>query len=419
MRSPYSSTPGKGKNVDPFFPPFSKCFGLLAQNGLRFVRLSPVFTRKPCKTFSNSCPLTLALGAIISSSTRLLAQPEQPTPDELRAKISQDLPGWLKQYNVPSASVAYIANGRLAWTVVAGEQSPGVPATDKTLYNIASLTKPIVAETILRLASQNKLQLDESIYPYWVDPDIKNNPWNKLLTPRLCLSHQTGFANWRRMTNGILTFKFQPGTQSSYSGEGFFYVARFAQNKAGQPFDRLAQNYVLGPLGMKDTSFIVQDWFNGRLAQPYTNSVFLPPALTSTWNAADLVETTITDYARFVASVMRNDGLSPAIAAERLVMTRDWTSEDAREQVCTHETPGTACHISAGMGLGWQIIVHNGVTIVDHSGSDTGVNTHAFFVPSKHVGAVIFTNGENGSKVIGEIVHVLSPDPVYAATVSH
>jgi CubicO group peptidase (beta-lactamase class C family) len=53
-------------------------------------------------------------------------------------------------------------------TVVAGEQSPGVPATDRTLYSIASLTKPIVAETILRLASQNKLQLDESIYPYWV-----------------------------------------------------------------------------------------------------------------------------------------------------------------------------------------------------------------------------------------------------------
>jgi CubicO group peptidase (beta-lactamase class C family) len=377
------------------------------------------FYKEAMQNLFKLLPVALALGAIISSSTRLLAQPEQPTPDELRAKISQDVPGWLKQYNVPSASVAYIANGRLAWTVVAGEQSPGVPATDKTLYNIASLTKPIVAETILRLASQNKLQLDEFIYPYWVDPDIKNNPWNKLLTPRLCLSHQTGFANWRRMTNGILTFKFQPGTQSSYSGEGFFYVARFAQNKAGQPFDRLAQNYVLGPLGMKDTSFIVQDWFNGRLAQPYTNSVFLPPALTSTWNAADLVETTITDYARFVASVMRNDGLSPAIAAERLVMTRDWTSEDAREQVCTHETPGTACHISAGMGLGWQIIVHNGVTIVDHSGSDTGVNTHAFFVPSKHVGAVIFTNGENGSKVIGEIVHVLSPDPVYAATVSH
>jgi CubicO group peptidase (beta-lactamase class C family) len=205
------------------------------------------FYKEAMQNLFKLLPVALALGAIISSSTRLLAQPEQPTPDELRAKISQDLPGWLKQYNVPSASVAYIANGRLAWTVVAGEQSPGVPATDKTLYNIASLTKPIVAETILRLASQNKLQLDESIYPYWVDPDIKNNPWNKLLTPRLCLSHQTGFANWRRMTNNVLTFKFQPGTQSSYSGEGYFYAARFVQNKTHEPLDRLAQQYVPRP----------------------------------------------------------------------------------------------------------------------------------------------------------------------------
>ena len=364
-------------------------------------------------------PVVLGLGIGISPSARLSAQPEQPTPAELHAKIVQDLPGWLKKYNVPSAAVAYIADGRLAWTAFAGEQGPGIPATDQTLYNIASLTKPIVAETILRMASQNKLQLDEPIYPFWVDPDIKDNPWNKLLTPRLCLSHQTGFANWRSMTNQTLTFKFQPGTQSSYSGEGYFYVARFAQNKAGQPFDRLAQNYVLGPIGMKDTSFTTQDWFKGRLAQPYTNNAFAPPALTSTWNAADLVETTVADYAHFVASVMRNEGLSPAIAAQRLVMTRDWTTEDARKQVCAYETPGTPCHISAGMGLGWQIIVHNGATIVDHSGSDPGAHTHAFFIPSRHIGVVIFTNGENGPRVIGEIVRVLYSDPVYAAIVSH
>jgi CubicO group peptidase (beta-lactamase class C family) len=115
---------------------------------------------------------------------------------ELRAKIVQDLRRLLKQYNVPSASVAYIADGRLAWTAVAGEQGPGVPANDHTIYNIASLTKPIVAETILRMASQNKLQLDEPIYHFWVDPDVRGNPWNKLLTPRLCLTRSEA----RRLT---------------------------------------------------------------------------------------------------------------------------------------------------------------------------------------------------------------------------
>ena len=80
------------------------------------------FYKEAMQNLFKLVPVALALVAIISSSTRLLAQPESPTPDELRAKISQDLPGWLKQYNVPSASVAYIANDRLAWTVVAGEQ---------------------------------------------------------------------------------------------------------------------------------------------------------------------------------------------------------------------------------------------------------------------------------------------------------
>ena len=148
MRSPYFWPPGKGKNVDPFFPPFSKCFRITRAERSSIRTAVASFYKEAMQNLFKLLPVALALGAIISSSTRLLAQPEQPTPDELRAKISQDLPGWLKQYNVPSASVAYIANGRLAWTVVAGEQSPGVPATDKTLYNIASLTKPIVAETI-------------------------------------------------------------------------------------------------------------------------------------------------------------------------------------------------------------------------------------------------------------------------------
>jgi CubicO group peptidase (beta-lactamase class C family) len=99
------------------------------------------------------------------------------------------------------------------------------------------------------------------------------------------------------MTKDVLTFNFQPGTQSSYSGERYFYVARFAQNKVQKPFDQLAQQYVLGPVGMKDTSFTTQDWFSGRLAKPYVNNQFVEPQLTSTWNAADLVHTTVTDYA--------------------------------------------------------------------------------------------------------------------------
>jgi len=360
-----------------------------------------------------------ALACITLGTLPSPAQTKQPSPQALRAKITQSLPQWLKTYDVPSVSIAYIANGKLAWTTVAGEQSPGVPATDRTLYNIASLTKPLVAETVLRMASAKQLQLDEPLYPYWVDPDVKDNPWNQLLTPRLCLTHQTGFANWRRMTNKVLTFKWQPGTQTGYSGEGYFYLARAIQNQAQKPFDELAQQYVLGPLGMTDTSFTTQPWFEGRQAVPYSKDGFLAPQLTSTWNAADLVRTTPTDYAKFVIAVMHNQGLSPDIARQRLIMSRDWVSKDELATLCKLEPPNTPCHFSAGMGLGWQVFDHNGVTIVDHSGSDVGYHTLAFFVPGKNIGAIIFTNGDNGPKVIGEIVRILYPDPLYDETASH
>jgi CubicO group peptidase (beta-lactamase class C family) len=219
------------------------------------------------------------------------------------------------------------------------------------------------------------------------------------------------------MTNKVLTFQWQPGTRTGYSGEGYFYVARFTQNKAQHPFDELAQQYVLDPIGMTSTSFTPRDWFTGRLAAPYSKDGFFAPQLTSTWSAADLVRTTPSDYARFVISVMHNEGLTPAIASQRLTMTRDWTKPEDLKTVCAFELPNTPCNFAAGMGLGWQVITHNGVVIADHSGSDIGAHTLAFFIPGKKIGAVIFTNGENGSKVISEIVRILSPDPVYAATI--
>jgi hypothetical protein len=83
-----------------------------------------------------------------------------------RAEVDAHAAEWLKESDVPSAAVAYIEDRKVAWTAVYGEQSPGVPATAKTLYNMASLTKPMTAETVLRLASAGKLSLDEPMFRY-------------------------------------------------------------------------------------------------------------------------------------------------------------------------------------------------------------------------------------------------------------
>ncbi len=335
-----------------------------------------------------------------------------------RAEINAHAAEWLKESDVPSVAVAYIEDRKVAWTDVYGEQSPGVAATGKTLYNMASLTKPVTAETVLRLASAGKLSLDESMSPFWLDPDIKDNPWSKLLTPRLCLSHQTGFANWRRMTGGVLKIRWEPGTQTGYSGEGYNYVGRFVEKKMATPFDALAQEIVFDAIGMKETSYTAKQWYAGHLADPRGPKGEKPiDPVATTWNGADLLRTTIGDYAKFVVSVMHDEDLTKEIAAERATMTRDLVKPEDLDKMCKVAGEVGHCTITAGMGLGWQVETINGVKILNHDGSDWGVKTLAMFVPSQGTGVIVFTNGENGREVIRKVVEALYPNQLYVATI--
>ena len=124
----------------------------------------------------------------------------------------------LADYEIASVGVALIEDGRVTLTKVYGEQAPGVPASNATLFNLASLTKPVTAEVILRLASSGALSLDEPMTKYWTDPDIATDPRREGLTARIALAHQTGFPNWRG-EGGRLAFRSDPGTAFGYSGE--------------------------------------------------------------------------------------------------------------------------------------------------------------------------------------------------------
>jgi CubicO group peptidase (beta-lactamase class C family) len=375
------------------------------------VRVSTSGARKVLVCIAITC--LSSIGGRAQESVR----PKTVAAKDGRAQLDAHAVEWLKESDVPSLAVAYIENGKVAWTAVYGEQSPGVAANEKTLYNMASLTKPITAETVLRLASVGKVSLDESMLPFWVDPDIKDDPQNKLLTPRLCLSHQTGFANWRRMTGGVLKIRWTPGTQTGYSGEGYDYVGRFVEKKLGEAFDGLAQEMVFDRIGMKETSYTAKDWYSGRLAVPHGPKSERPiDSVATTWNGADLLRTTIGDYAKFVVSVMHNEGLTEGIAAERATMTRDLVKPEDLEKACRKAGEVGHCSLTAGMGLGWEVEAVNGVKILDHDGSDWGVKTFAMFVPSEGIGVVAFTNGENGMQVIRRVVEALYPNQLYVAT---
>jgi CubicO group peptidase (beta-lactamase class C family) len=324
------------------------------------------------------------------------------------ALAAPDIIALLKANAVPSVSYAQIRGGAIVKTEAFGEQSAGVPATIATLYNIASLTKPLTAEIVLRLASKGTFSLDAPLYPDFVDPDIAADPRSKMLTLRMALSHQTGFPNWRG--KDALKFLHDPGTAYGYSGEGYQYAAHFLEKKTGQTFESAADANLLGPLALKSTSYIDQPWFEGRIAVPTDeNGNSLSPHIAKRFIAADLVYTTAQDYARFMLAALKDEGLSKAIAADRIHVQRS-----TREHDCAGAKAAT-CPTDIGPGLGWEVLAFPGHTILMHSGRDPGLFTFAWLDKNTGDGAVILTSGEHGDRIVLPLLEQLDADPAFLA----
>jgi CubicO group peptidase (beta-lactamase class C family) len=310
-----------------------------------------------------------------------------------RAALDRDIPPVLAANGIPSVSIAQIHDGHIALTVAYGDQSANVRATTATLYNIASLTKPLTAETILRLISKGAFGLDDPISATWTDPDIANDPRAKSLTLRILLSHRSGFPNWRDRAVG-LRFQSSPGT-IGYSGEGYEYAAHFAEKKTGKPFEVLAQSNLFDIEGMHDASYVRKAWFKGRIALPVDGKgKVLEPFLLDKFNAADGVYTTAGDYAKFMIGVLRDTGLRQDIA-----LARNSVQASTRDKDCVGAVAAT-CPEDEGFGLGWQVMMFKDATLMMHTGKDDGLFTFAYLDRTSGDGTVILTNGDNGGAVV-------------------
>lgn len=297
---------------------------------------------------------------------------------------------WLAQNNIPALGLGIIRDGKLKEVKVYGNLKKGEPAPYDALFNVASLTKPVIAMVTLRLVSAGKWNLDEPLFTYWTDPDLKDDPRHKKLTTRHVLTHQTGFPNWRwNNADKKLAFGADPGTKYGYSGEGFEYLRKALEKKFKKPLDELAKEIVLTPVGMNDTEFY---WNNqvdeSRFAVGHNPKGGLYKINKNTYaNAADDLLTTVEDYGKFLVSVLNGDGLSKAVFDEM-----------SAHQVKTKD--------HKYFGLGWEIYdFGNGEYALSHGGADEGVKTQVFLLPKSKQGIIIFTNVDDGHKTYTELLN--------------
>ncbi len=140
----------------------------------------------------------------------------------------------------------------------------GVPVDDDTIFEAASLSKPVFAYAVLKLVDAGRLDLDAPLQKS-LPGDYVEDPRLRSITARRALSHTTGFPNWRP-DGQPLKIHFDPGERFSYSGEGFVYLQKAVENRTGETLEALARRLVFEPLRMTSSSYHWQDRFDGRKA---------------------------------------------------------------------------------------------------------------------------------------------------------
>jgi len=341
--------------------------------------------------------LVRALVLIASSllvQSALATPQDSPSTDPVIAQLEKDIPELMRQADVPGLSIAVLRDSKLFWSRNFGVRNAktGEPVTDDTIFEAASLSKPVFTYAVLKLIDRGKLGLDVPLSTYLPKPYIENDPRLGKITARIVLSHRTGFPNWRGDGNP-LTIKFTPGERFSYSGEGFVYLQTVVQQITSKSLNDLMNELVFTPLGMTNSSYAWRSDFDARTAYGHNSDGSAGDLRKDTqFNAAASLNTTARDYALFLAAILSGTGLKPATLHEME------TPQIAVDPACTNCTDRAAKELSQNIfwGLGWGIQRDANSQALWHWGDNGDFKCFVIAEPARKSAAILFTNSENG-----------------------
>jgi CubicO group peptidase (beta-lactamase class C family) len=297
------------------------------------------------------------------------------------AALARGVPRILQLSGVPGLSIAIVRGGRVFWSAAFGtrDDSAHTAVDTATVFEAASLSKPVFAYLVLRLADRGELDLDRPLAEMIEYPRL-HDPRARRITARMVLSHGTGLPNWG---GEQLTLQFEPGTAYGYSGEGFLYLQKAVERLTGRSLEALARREIFEPLGMTRSSYVWQQRFEQDAA--FAKDWLWRVEPIDHWvepNAAYTLLTTAPDYARFVAAVLTGRGLAPATRQAFLAPLRE-------------TSPGTA------MALGVRVENGRGGPIFYHSGNN-GRRFTCYMTGdvARGIGLVYFTNAANGTSLV-------------------
>jgi CubicO group peptidase (beta-lactamase class C family) len=330
------------------------------------------------------------------SARQISSAQDQDSTAATIERLEKDIPELMKKADLPGLSTALIRDGKIVWTKGFGVRNAETkdPVTGETIFEAASLTKPVFAYAVLKLVNEGKIDLDVPLNKYLGNNyDAGDDKRIDLITARMVLSHSSGFPNWRRPRDAkILPIDFAPGERFGYSGEGFVYLAKVVEKITGKGLEDFVREKVFVPLKMENSSLVWQERFgNSKVFDHDSLGKVSGRSEDKEPNAAASLHTTAADYARFVVAVLNGDGLKKRTHERMLTPQIEVDPEESPE-------------LAWGLGLGLR--GKGGAKTFWHWG-DNG-NNKAFVAASTKTqnGILFFTNGANGLSFLKEILDI-------------
>jgi CubicO group peptidase (beta-lactamase class C family) len=289
---------------------------------------------------------------------------------------------------IPGLSIAIINNADIVY-----HQSFGVmnienkrPVDSETVFEGASLSKPLFAYFFMKMVDKGVVSLDEPMYKLLPHPAIKDNDERyKLITPRMVLSHSTGFPNWSE--DKPIELSFTPGQGFSYSGEAHQYLTAYlaiANNTNWQAgLESFFENEVSKPLGLKHTFFVGNDYMKEHKATGYEVSKAKELWLPKSFGAAHTMHSEALDFAKFLQAMIKGEGLSQKLYEEMLKEQNHFKADNDLLKIG-----------QTGWSLGFSMKPTKYGVRYMHTGNNPGFRAYCNFYKERQYGFVMFMNSD-------------------------
>ena len=303
------------------------------------------------------------------------------------------LPALMESNHVPGVSMAVVEDLQITWLSVYGKADvkAEAPVTTNTLFEAASMSKPLFAYAVMKLVENKRLDLDRPLVDYLGKPYLPDAPKHKQITARMVLNHTSGFPNWRKggwKSGKPFPLKFDPGTQYGYSGEGFLFLQRVVEKITKEGISPYMRREFMLPTGMPTSSYEWDEKHGAKVGAGHDAKGEVKKAgkRFDEANAAYSLLTTPSEYARFLIEMMNPNRGGHSISADSVT---DMLTETSRSK------SGDRIY-----GLGWALSDTSIGRAVSHGGSNSsGFRCYSRFYPDSRNGIVIMSNAAGGKRL--------------------